>query len=144
HIPLLGLVDEVNATYNWWGSADGPSGVGSGSGDKVSGNVLYDPWLIKPYQEGIEISKLPRGFNMFYLLGIGVAVAAGIIIAVFLLRRRAAIPKPEIPPKPELIPPQIPTLTIRCPQCKSTFTVEKKEKPFKVKCPSCGKEGVIR
>ncbi len=38
----------ANALYNWWGDASGPGGVGSGSGDEVSGNVLYDPWL--PFQ----------------------------------------------------------------------------------------------
>lgn len=42
------LLYQVNATYNWWGSADGPSGVGPGNGDAVSQNVLYDPWLKSP------------------------------------------------------------------------------------------------
>ena len=40
-------VATVNATYNWWGDCSGPSGVGSGSGDAVSANVDYDPWLGK-------------------------------------------------------------------------------------------------
>jgi len=35
----------VNATYNWWGHASGPSGVASGSGDGVSEHVVYEPWL---------------------------------------------------------------------------------------------------
>lgn len=35
----------VDALYNWWGDASGPGGVGSGTGDEVSVNVLYDPWL---------------------------------------------------------------------------------------------------
>jgi hypothetical protein len=35
----------VNATYNWWGDDSGPGTVGPGSGDRVSLNVLYDPWL---------------------------------------------------------------------------------------------------
>ncbi|MCG2827483.1 MAG: right-handed parallel beta-helix repeat-containing protein [Thermoplasmatales archaeon] len=35
----------VNATYNYWGSSDGPSGVGPGSGDNITSNVLYDPWF---------------------------------------------------------------------------------------------------
>ncbi len=30
---------------NWWGASDGPSGVGPGSGDSVSTNVDYDPWM---------------------------------------------------------------------------------------------------
>jgi len=37
-----------------------------------------------------------------------------------------------------------PTRNLRCPKCKKTFTVEEKEKPFKVKCPHCGKEGTIK
>ena len=35
----------IDATNNWWGSADGPGGEGSGSGDNVSTNVDFDPWL---------------------------------------------------------------------------------------------------
>jgi len=34
----------VDATCNWWGANDGPSGVGPGSGDTVWENILYDPW----------------------------------------------------------------------------------------------------
>jgi len=34
-----------DATNNWWGAKDGPSGVGPGSGDAVTANVDYDPWL---------------------------------------------------------------------------------------------------
>ena len=36
--------NEVDATHNWWGDAAGPSGEGSGAGDAVSTNVLFDPW----------------------------------------------------------------------------------------------------
>jgi len=35
----------VDAENNWWGDASGPSGVGTGSGDAVSANVNYTPWL---------------------------------------------------------------------------------------------------
>ena len=35
----------VDATLNWWGDASGPSGEGAGSGDAVSANVIYSPWL---------------------------------------------------------------------------------------------------
>ena len=38
----------VNATDNWWGAADGPSGVGPGSGDAVSANVNFSPFLDTP------------------------------------------------------------------------------------------------
>jgi len=33
------------ARNNWWGAADGPGLVGPGSGDRVSANVDYIPWL---------------------------------------------------------------------------------------------------
>jgi len=36
----------VNAVNNWWGCNDGPGVIGPGSGDKVSGNVTYAPWLV--------------------------------------------------------------------------------------------------
>lgn len=35
----------VNAELNWWGHASGPASVGPGSGDHVSSNVDYSPWL---------------------------------------------------------------------------------------------------
>ncbi|HIE17169.1 MAG TPA: hypothetical protein EYP71_03135 [Dehalococcoidia bacterium] len=37
----------LDAENNWWGANDGPGGVGPGSGDAVSANVDYDPWLIR-------------------------------------------------------------------------------------------------
>jgi hypothetical protein len=36
----------VNGTCNWWGAANGPGPVGSGSGDKVSTGVIFAPWLV--------------------------------------------------------------------------------------------------
>jgi len=36
----------LNAECNWYGAADGPSGVGSGSGDSVSTGVDFNPWLL--------------------------------------------------------------------------------------------------
>jgi hypothetical protein len=36
---------DFDARNNWWGAEDGPGGVYSGSGDDVSANVLYDPWI---------------------------------------------------------------------------------------------------
>ena len=42
----------VDATCNWWGAVDGPSGSGPGSGDAVSANVTFAPWLLGPAPEG--------------------------------------------------------------------------------------------
>jgi parallel beta-helix repeat protein len=36
----------VDAQNNWWGCNDGPGAVGPGSGDMVSSNVTYAPWLL--------------------------------------------------------------------------------------------------
>ncbi len=41
--------DTLNATYNYWGAANGPSGYGNGSGDKVDKNIIFEPWLTEPY-----------------------------------------------------------------------------------------------
>ena len=38
--------EDVDATLNWWGDADGPSGEGPGNGDAVTTNVSFDPWLL--------------------------------------------------------------------------------------------------
>jgi parallel beta-helix repeat protein len=42
----------VDATCNWWGDPSGPSGAGPGSGDAVSTNVAFNPWLTEPADEG--------------------------------------------------------------------------------------------
>lgn len=38
----------LNAINNWWGSASGPSGAGPGTGDSVSTNVTFTPFLTSP------------------------------------------------------------------------------------------------
>ena len=38
----------VAGTCNWWGAANGPGPVGPGSGDRVSINVTFSPWLTSP------------------------------------------------------------------------------------------------
>lgn len=37
-----------NATCNWWGSASGPGGTGTGTGDPVGPNVIFSPWATVP------------------------------------------------------------------------------------------------
>ena len=41
--PSLGALD---ATYNWWGDKDGPTNPDNpnGSGDKITGKVIFNPW----------------------------------------------------------------------------------------------------
>jgi hypothetical protein len=41
------LAETVDARHNWWGSSDGPH-ASPGSGDNVSANITYEPWLGAP------------------------------------------------------------------------------------------------
>ncbi|MCK4303988.1 MAG: right-handed parallel beta-helix repeat-containing protein, partial [Candidatus Eisenbacteria sp.] len=59
----------VDATENWWGHASGPSGgtadpvtsrIADGTGDPVSGNVHFDPWLTA-YLRTLTISSTGVG-----------------------------------------------------------------------------------
>ena len=50
----LGIKYQVNATYNWWGSGGTGANAGKpgeGGNNPVSSNVLYDPWLTKPWED---------------------------------------------------------------------------------------------
>ena len=38
-------VSSFDATCNWWGDVSGPSGDGPGTGDSVSANAPFQPWL---------------------------------------------------------------------------------------------------
>jgi Concanavalin A-like lectin/glucanases superfamily/CARDB len=40
-----GTAGTLNATGNWWGTLDGPAGVGNGAGDSVSTGVSFTPYL---------------------------------------------------------------------------------------------------
>jgi len=42
----------VLAKCNWWGAANGPGIIASGSGDHVTTNVIYCPWLDAAYPLG--------------------------------------------------------------------------------------------
>ena len=45
---VSGTPGAITATCNWWGSADGPSGVGPGSGDAVIGPATVVPFATAP------------------------------------------------------------------------------------------------
>lgn len=100
-------------------------------------------------EEEIKTSPTkPSEIPWLYII-ISVIVVTSIITVIALLRIR----KPEIPQieKPKEkgkldieFSSRVKTMTLRCPDCKTTFSVEVKPKPFRIKCPSCGTEGVIR
>ena len=49
----------VDGTCNWWGDVSGPSGVGPGTGDAVSANVDFEPWLTTSDLDGPCNGPLP-------------------------------------------------------------------------------------
>lgn len=51
--------ETLSAENNWWGSPDGPSGEGSGSGSAVSTNVDYQPFLAAPIEQAPECGGTP-------------------------------------------------------------------------------------
>jgi len=59
----------VHAENNWWGDASGPTHAGNpgGSGDTVSDNVDYDPWLLMEFQYcpecGISVISVEKTAN---------------------------------------------------------------------------------
>ena len=42
----------ADATCNWWGSPSGPGGAGPGTGNSVSANVTFSPWLTSHSLDG--------------------------------------------------------------------------------------------
>jgi len=58
-------VTEINldATCNWWGDISGPNGVGTGTGDAVSSNVDFNPWLLGPAPDAMCYSYYECGFE---------------------------------------------------------------------------------
>ncbi len=59
----------VDAENNWWGNASGPSGEGPGTGDAVSIDVDYTPWLDASGGDSINTSTftLVAGWNLISL-----------------------------------------------------------------------------
>lgn len=131
----------VNAMYNWWGSANGPSDAGPGKGDKVSDCVDYDPWLTQPVkisEEKPEDSIL----KIFYLPLVGVVSAVILVIIVVMVRRRKN--KKVKGETKEVTLGEAGAITVKCPYCDTTFHIIPTTKPFKAKCPKCGKVSLLR
>lgn len=83
---LAGSGQPVDATLNWWGTADGPQPSGAGA---VVGAVIVDPWATSPDQAGADPSDclpLPDG---------------GSVAPV------AAAPPPAPDPAPDSAPPAV-------------------------------------
>lgn len=131
----------VNATYNYWGSPDGPSGSGSGSGEGVSDYVDYDPWLTKPVkisEEKPEDSIL----KILYLPIVAIIFVIIIAIVVGIVRRRKNKKMKE--ETKEITLEKTMPIMVKCPYCNTSFQTTPTVKPFKVKCPNCSKSSLLR
>ncbi|MDX1607084.1 MAG: IPTL-CTERM sorting domain-containing protein, partial [Candidatus Competibacterales bacterium] len=51
----VGTTNVTDGTQNWWGSASGSSGAGPGTGDSVSADVDFCPWLDAPFPVGSPV-----------------------------------------------------------------------------------------
>jgi hypothetical protein len=52
-------VPEADGSCNWWGAVSGPSGVGTGAGEEVSGNIEFNPFLLTSDLDG-DCSGVPQ------------------------------------------------------------------------------------
>lgn len=56
----------IQAQYNWWGDPSGPSGAGNGTGQWISDNVEYEPWLGESFSLDFYLSNIsvsPQTFS---------------------------------------------------------------------------------
>ncbi|MFW5748755.1 MAG: SpaA isopeptide-forming pilin-related protein, partial [Chloroflexota bacterium] len=51
----VGVSSLVDGTINWWGDTSGPSGEGTGTGDAVSTDVAFCPWLDAAFPGGAPV-----------------------------------------------------------------------------------------
>lgn len=61
----FGGTGELDATMNWWGSDSGPTVATNptGTGDHISGNIKYDPWVGKAPDPVILIPGIMGSWN---------------------------------------------------------------------------------
>ena len=88
----------IDAEDNWWGDDSGPGGVGQGSGDTVSDDADYDPWLglpcdgtppppTPPPAVGGEAYPVSKVAILAPWLGLSMLLTGGIIWFTFRRRR---------------------------------------------------------
>ncbi|MCA1811324.1 MAG: hypothetical protein LC623_04850, partial [Halobacteriales archaeon] len=108
---------------------------------------------------GVQSAAVKQEFytKLAYGIGIGVLVLLVVVLVVVLLRRRNRPAQPAYqtgdvgyvaPPGEPAPPPAEPapvgeTHTVNCPVCKSTFEAVG-QKPLRMRCPNCGREGILR
>ena len=84
-----GVFNESNSIFyaenNWWGDPSGPGGAGPGTGDAVSVNVIYEPWLDAPVEQP---RPQPQPSDNTLLIAAGAVIAVAIIALLAALYKR--------------------------------------------------------
>lgn len=61
---IADMIIDADMTNNWWGSCDGPSGAGPGSGDAVTPGILFNPFTCNGRAPVAVLNAAPRaGFT---------------------------------------------------------------------------------
>ena len=80
-----------------------------------------------------------------YLTGAVLAIVIAILVKIISSKaEKQLIGKERYAVEKIKVEREIKRTTFRCPKCKQTFTAEEKMRPFKVRCPHCGREGMIK
>lgn len=85
-------------------------------------------------------------YNMIipYLVGAVVAIVIAVIVKIISLKVEKQLRERGYAVEKIRVEKDVSAKTFRCPKCKQTFTAEEKTRPFKVRCPHCGIEGMIK
>jgi len=101
-----------------------------------------EPYETNPFQQDIE-SDIPKEKHSERKEQQSSPIFEQALSSAIEKKRQFGTNKVDEPPKQ---PPLKKRLTIRCPECKNIFTVEKEEGVLetKIECPKCGRKGVIK
>lgn len=98
----------LDARWNWWGAVNGPyhpTGNPGGSGDEVSDNVVFEPWLLAPLRGYFALSSwvahLLTGEDVIDATSfVGVKAeytASGGFVMAFAKFEHSPVPEPDFP-----------------------------------------------
>ena len=139
----------LNASRNFWGDDSGPYHPEyhpGGNGHKISGNVIFEPWLDEQgnlvYFPDASDEDESTWSPLYILLGLLAALLTALVITI-------RIPELQSTRKPSQLSPPIPSWDssdvvnikgnmITCEHCHQGFDVAKNENAIRLSCPHCG------
>jgi hypothetical protein len=83
-------VNDMQATYNYWGASDGPSEEGTGSGDPITVKVIWEPFLTEAHQHyiqtgtaGAPLSSVDGYKDMDWGFGANTVTSSSVLTALY-------------------------------------------------------------